>query len=76
MIRIPSQIHTSVIDRLNKSRANKDMTINLYLAAQEVQAQHADANVAVEDIVSLLLTHGRDCCFEINSKTMQQALYD
>jgi hypothetical protein len=75
MTRIPAEIHEAVLETLAQARSDRVKTINLYSAAHAVQVKHDRANVAVEDIVSLLVAYGQDCCFEINSKSMQQVLY-
>jgi hypothetical protein len=75
MIPIPSEIHESVVEILDFARRSSGAPVNLYLAAHTVQSKHKAANVAVEDIVELLVAHGPDCCFEINSKSMRSVLY-
>jgi hypothetical protein len=76
MTPIPSEIHDSIVAILDDARKSSGATINLYKAAQRVHIRHSASNVAIEDIVELLVAHGKDCCFEINSKSMQSVLYD
>jgi hypothetical protein len=76
MVHISPEIKDSVVEILDDARKTGSATINLYKAAQRVHIRHSASNVAIEDIVELLVAHGKDCCFEINSKSMQSVLYD
>jgi thiamine biosynthesis protein ThiC len=72
---ISLEIHKAIREAVLQARTAEQCTINVYVLAERIRVENLEENVALEQIVELIVAHaGSGICFEFDPTAVVKTL--